>query len=197
MRNHLQLVGGNIMKTRNFLAIAIALFLVVGSAAANAQMGKTNRGGEGNQGRGVGLKSGLVEELNLTSDQIKQMQESKLSMQKALIPLQSEVKLARLELQELLRKGANKSTLDQKIDEISTIKAKIQKLHMAQRVEFRDMLTAEQKSKLEAMPLHMGKNGRGGGRGGHGHGTGFRGDCPQPGGGPFFGDCPRVGDDGI
>jgi Spy/CpxP family protein refolding chaperone len=172
------------MKTRSIISMVVIGMLLFGTVTAFGQMGK--RQGQGTRGKQgcemQGPHATLHEQLDLTADQIKQIQASKTAARKEIIPLKADLKLARLELNEIMRNGGTKAALDQKIDEIGAIKVKIQKIRIGEKLEFRNLLTAEQKEKLDTMP--MGK--RGGRHGGHG---GFHGGFGRGGG-----DCPRFGD---
>lgn len=179
------------MRTRKTIIMLTIAFLLMATASAFAQKGM-GRAGErpGKTRPGLqGQPAGLHELLELAPDQIKQLEDMRIEMQKKLIPLQSDLKMAGLELQELIRDDAAKTSIDAKIDEIGGIRSKMQKIRVGHRIDFKSILTDEQKLKLESMP--MGRPGFGSGRGHHGcrgGGLGF---------GRFGGDCPRLAGDGI
>lgn len=181
------------MKTRNIISMVVIGMLLFGTVTAFGQMGKHHgQGFQGKQGCDMqGTRAGLHEQLELTPDQIKQIQASKLEARKKIIPLKADLQLAKLELHEMMRTDGSKAALDQKVDEIGAIKVKIQKIRIGEKLEFRSLLTAEQKEKLSAMP----KGKRGGRHGGHG---GFHGGAGHGGGHcPMFGGGDPMPDDDI
>jgi len=187
------------MKARNVIILLVAAIFVFGSVAVYAQkgmgQGQAQRQND-DRGFGRGFGQGMQDNLDLTADQVKQAQSIRLEAQKKLIPLQSDLELARIDLHEAIRSGANQSVIDSKIDAMSVIKTKMQKIKIGQMVQFRNMLTEEQREKLDASPMMM--HG-GGGRGMHdgGHGMGMHdGSCRSFGsGGRGPGDCRWFNDD--
>ena len=176
------------MKTRNIIAFAIVALLLIGSVSAYAQRGM--EGPHGQMGPGMchpGMA--IAEQLELTSEQIKQFREMQVATKKKLIPLQANIKLAKLELHELLRNDASGATLDRKIEEIGSIRTNMQKIKIKEKAGFRSILTDKQKEKLDTMPM-------GEGPGCH-HGQGRRmmkGDCmPYGAGNPGAGYGQRPG----
>jgi len=169
------------MKTRNMIMLIVAALFIFGSVTAYAQKGM--RFGHGKAGHGPGGPGPGIEcDLELTPDQIKQVQSMHVETKKKLIPLEADLKLAGLELHELIRSGANQSTIDNKIDAMAAIKTSVQKIRIGQKVQFRNMLTEEQKAKFDSRPMHHG--GKGGMRDGRGSGRGMgHGDCRFFGGG--------------
>lgn len=183
------------MKTRKMIILLIAALFILGSVSAYAQRG--GGFGHGKADRGAGGPGPCIEDgLELTPDQIKQVQDSRVEMKKQLIPLEADLKLARLELHEMIRSGADQATIDKKIDAMATIKTSIQKIRVGHRVQFRNMLTDEQKAKFDSRPMHGGdRGGRHGGRG-QGHGM-CNNDCRfSGGGGRGPGDCRWLDTDG-
>gem|GEM_PF-1133155 len=183
------------MRTRNILPLLVTVFFLLASASAYAQrgMGQGRQFQEKPEHGMQGMQKGMHECLELTADQIKQVEEFKFEMKKKLIPLQADLKMAKLELQEMMSGDASADALDKKIDEISAIKAEIQKIRIRHRLQFRDILTDEQKTKFDTMPgfrhgFGEGHGKRGGGRKGHGFGAGF-GDQSGFRGGKLGGRC--------
>ncbi|MBU1320180.1 MAG: Spy/CpxP family protein refolding chaperone [candidate division Zixibacteria bacterium] len=182
------------MKTRNMIVLIVAALFIFGSVTAYAQKGMGSGHGKGDHGQG-GFGPGMQDELALTPDQTKQIQSMHVEMKKKLIPIEADLELAQLELHELIRSGANKTAIDTKIDALAAIKASIQRIKIGQMVQFRNMLTEEQKAKFDSRPMHRG--GKGGMRDGRGSGREMgNGDCR------FFGDdgrrsgnCIWLGDD--
>jgi Spy/CpxP family protein refolding chaperone len=195
------------MKKALFVSIAAAAMILFGAIFAQAQQGR-GRMQDSDDKPGFGMKARMAEELDLTADQIKQIRDMRVETKRKLIPLHSEMELAQLDLHESIRSGADQATVDKKIDALSAIRTKMQKLRVQQRLQFHNMLTDEQKEKLEALPMGgfgfgdgdgprgmggHGMRGPGGGCGMLGSGSPMQGDAS----GPHFGDCPWIDDDGI
>lgn len=187
------------MKARNVIILLVAAVFVFGSVAAYAQRGMGQGQGKKDDDRGFGrgFGQGMYNNLDLTADQIKQVQSIRLEAKKKLIPLQSDLELARIDLHEAIRSGATQSAVDAKIDAMSNIRSQMQKIRVGQMIQFRNLLTDEQKEKFDSRPMMMHDGGGRGMRGGD-RGMGMRnGDCRFFGGGGHGpGDCKWFDDDG-
>ncbi len=133
--------------------------------------------GRKGQGMGDGPRFQFVEQMKLTEEQQKKMQEMRVAHQKEMIPLRAQVKVKRIELQELFRGDANQGAINSKIDEISKLTADLQKKNAAHRLAMRNLLTPDQKKIWDSRPHRMGMMGDGQ-RGMMKH-RGMGGDCPQ------------------
>jgi Spy/CpxP family protein refolding chaperone len=177
------------VKTRNILPLLVTVFFLLASVSAYAQhgMGYGRQFQEKPEHGMQGMQKGMHECLELTAEQLKQVEEFKFEMKKKLIPLQADLKLARLELHEMMSGDASADVLDKKIDEIGAIETKIQKITIRHKLQFRDILTDEQKKKCGSMPgfghgFGKGHGACGGGKGGHGFGAGCGSNCAFRGG---------------
>jgi Spy/CpxP family protein refolding chaperone len=171
------------MKTRRMITLTIMVLFILGSVTAYAQRGqgpgRCQPGDSDDSGWfGPGSHRGIIENLDLTSEQIKKMKDANVDARKKTIPLNADLKLARLELREMIHNGAAEAQIDAKIDQVASIRSDIQKIRVRVQLGFRNMLTDEQKEKLDSMPMGFGP--RGPGKGGfHGRGMGMhRDDCP-------------------
>lgn len=142
----------------------------------------------GHKGRGMGdgPRFQFSEQMKLTEEQQKKMQEMRVAHQKEMIPLRAQVKVKRIELKELFRGDANQGAINSKIDEISKLTGDIQKKSAAHRLAMRNLLTSEQKKIWDSRSQGMGMMGDDQ-RGMMRH-RGMGGDCPRG-----FGDGCRVG----
>lgn len=82
---------------------------------------------------------------DLTPEQTSKIQRLKLEFQKALLPLQTDLKTKRLEFRMLMMDQADQKKLEAKIDEIAKVSADIQKKSLVHRNEIRNLLTDVQK----------------------------------------------------
>ena len=140
-----------------------------------AQPGQGMRQGQGRHGmKGMmGHGNMMCDMLDLTTDQQKQMNEMKLNMEKEMLPLRSEMMQAKGELRLLkVENKPNLKAINNKIDDVVSLKAKIMKLRAKHQLEVRSILTDEQKLKWDQRQLH--KKGRKGHRGDGGFGCGNR-----------------------
>ena len=109
------------------------------------------------QDRGFGRGDGpgilaKAEALELTSEQIKKIKAMRLDMAKEMVKLRSELELKQLELKELMSVDEPEIRLiEAKIDEMAPLRTELQKNRIGHRLAVRDVLTPEQKEKLELM----------------------------------------------
>ncbi|MBD3419780.1 MAG: periplasmic heavy metal sensor [Chitinivibrionales bacterium] len=159
------------MKFKSFTSIA-TMFVLTGALAVSAGPGRGKGKGPHGCGHGKG-PHGIMSIENLTDDQRRQIQEIHLGFKKELIPQHSKIKMLETEIQELLLKEANLTQVDDKIDEISKIRADIMKKKIRKHQKVAALLTDEQKQnfKMKAPMWHHDC------RGGCKHG----GNCPRAG----------------
>ncbi|MBN2356798.1 Spy/CpxP family protein refolding chaperone [candidate division KSB1 bacterium] len=83
--------------------------------------------------------------LNLTDEQKDTMREMRLKHQKEMIPLQAELKSKNLDLKSAIQADKpDMAKINALVDQVSRIKADIQKKNIAFRLDMRDQLTEEQ-----------------------------------------------------
>jgi Spy/CpxP family protein refolding chaperone len=119
---------------------------------------------------------------DLTAEQTAKFQKLGIEHQKAMLPLQAELKAKQLDLHQLLMEGADQKKLEAKIDEIAKANADIQKKCVFHRSEALRLLTAEQKKAMTQGCMGM---AAGCGVAGHGAGCGMNansGCCGEQGG---------------
>jgi Spy/CpxP family protein refolding chaperone len=160
----------------------MVVMMSVGSAAS-AQMGKDGMGksgmmgdgmmGSGGKGMGMmgmhgpGMEMGGMGEmmkmmraasaLNLTAEQKKKLELSTLQHQKEAIPLLGQVRMAGVEIQELLlAESVNLDKVKSKVKEKYDAAAKLEISHLALIQEVKKMLTAEQRQQMDSMMMQMG-----------------------------------------
>lgn len=158
------------MRTKWFI-LGTAVLLIIGAV----QMGYAQRGcgfGPGHgfgDGPGFGDRPGILakaEALDLKPEQIKKIKAIRLNVAKETVRLRSELELKQLELRELMSADdPDIRRIEAKIDEIAPLRTELQKKHIEHRLAMRDVLTPEQKTKLELMrgpgkPYHDGHRDR-------------------------------------
>jgi Spy/CpxP family protein refolding chaperone len=160
-------------KSKAAALIGLALLLALPLSA--------QKSGPGCCGKGCGIP-------NLTAEQASKIQKLKLEFQKAMLPLQTELKTRRLEFRMLMMEGADEKKLEAKIDEMAKACADLQKRALAHRSEIRGLLTDEQRKVFDQKCSGLGcasgmgcGASMGCGRGGHESG---RGGCGHAGMGP-------------
>lgn len=86
------------------------------------------------------------EQLNLTDEQQEKMHDLRVAHQKVMIPVQADLKLAHLELEELIRNGDTSKKLDAAIKKVNDLKANQFEKQIKHRLEVGKVLTNEQKA---------------------------------------------------
>ncbi len=92
------------------------------------------------------------DDLKITRDQREKMRQIRQDVKKKNIPLEADIKLKRLELQELMRADApSKDMIAAKVKEIDAIKTQIKLNRMYGHIDARNVLTKEQRDKVREM----------------------------------------------
>lgn len=134
------------MKTNQVIP-AILLILTVGLLSANAQPKERKFDNK--------EKSHPLMYLNLNEEQEAQAKTFFAEMQKQITPLKLDVKEKEIELEKLLiADQINEKAVFAKVDEISLIKAEIQKAHLKNKIQLRSILTDEQRILFDAKKGH-------------------------------------------
>lgn len=130
------------MKTLIFGATA-AILLLTSSAGSQPRMGM------------------MMEELGLSDQQVQQLESLKLQHQMEMVQKQADLKMARLELKEIMMKDSidEKAALA-KQDKISSVKAEIARMNLRYKIAAQKILTAEQLSKWRLLKRGMGRHDR-------------------------------------
>ena len=110
-------------------------------------------GGPG--GGGFGMK--VMDELELTKDQRKQLEDITFNFRKGIIPLRAQLQVLNLELQKMIRTDAPRKDIDAQIDQVGKLRTDIQKQAVGNRLAMRAVLTPEQREKWDNRPHMMGK----------------------------------------
>lgn len=154
------------------LFITLAMSVVMMATTVNAQP------------RGM---MGVAEELNLTDDQIEKMEAFRFEHQKAMIQKRADLKTARLELKELMRKAkVDRKAAISRQEKISSVRSETARMKLDHRLQVRDLLSEDQVKKWQEFHRekrsfgreHGGSEHKGAGKGPHrerGHGGK---DCP-------------------
>jgi Spy/CpxP family protein refolding chaperone len=123
----------------------------------------------GHMGRGMGpgMEMGMrgpgggcakmADELELTKDQRKQLEDLSVNFRKEIIPMRAQVQVLNIDLQQLIRSDAKQTEIDAKIDQIGKLRTDVQKKSVGLRLAMRGVLTPEQRDKWDTRPHMMGK----------------------------------------
>lgn len=157
------------MKTKLSLILGVLLLASLMVVPAMAQGHPPDADNDFGFGRGFGkghgegfaLRQHMAEQLDLTDAQKDQIRDLRTKHQKEMIQRQADVKVARLELRELIRDAADRATINSKVEQIGDMQTEIKKAHVGHRLDVRDLLTPEQREKFDDMPM-MGHGMRGG-----------------------------------
>lgn len=117
----------------------------------------------------------IQEKLELSEEQVSQLSKKRVEVEKGMIEGQAKLKIARLELHELIRdKSSTAEVIDSKVDEVGNAVRDLVKSMVQQRLAFRDILNDDQLGKIENFMSERkhrmgdrfwGDRGRGGQRG--------------------------------
>jgi Spy/CpxP family protein refolding chaperone len=141
-----------------------------------AQQGPMGQMGQGHgqmMGRFAEMRKGIPDSLKLTDEQKQKMHDLRSQNQKEMIPMQANLKVMRIELQDLISSGASQSDVNAKIDQIGKLRTDIQKKRVANMMAVRNVLTKEQRDYFKGR-MGMGMGNGGGWGDGHGRGGKMR-----------------------
>ena len=111
--------------------------------------GPMGRGGRFMHG---GMGPALLGQLDLTAEQREKMRAAHEREQRKAIQARADIQLARLDLRKLMQaEKPDARAIDAQIDKIATMRASLQKSHVATMLEFRASLTSEQQKKLREL----------------------------------------------
>jgi Spy/CpxP family protein refolding chaperone len=161
----------------------VVLAIMMVSVTAFAQMGKGGKGQSGMMGEGMmgGMMSGgmgmgmhgpgmemggmgemmkmmgAAAKLDLTAEQQKKLRLATLQHQKEAIPLLGQLRMAGVEIQELLLADpVNLDKIKAKVKEKYDAAAKLEMSHLALTQEVKKMLTSEQRQQMGSLMMQMG-----------------------------------------
>jgi len=115
-------------------------------------------------GMGMGMRmgmSGMADDLELTKDQRKQLEDLSVNFRKEMIPMRAQMQVMQIDLRQLIRSDAKRTEIDAKIDQIGKLRTDLQKKSVGLRLAMRGVLTPDQRDKWDTRPHMMGK-GQGG-----------------------------------
>ena len=169
------------MKKMIIAVLGIALLATSGLAIAQGW----GRGGGMGFGPGGGMGLGpCAADLNLTAEQIKQMQELRTQHFNETAALREALLARNAELRSLwAQKDPNQVEILKKQKEINDLRSQLQEMGVKHQLQARQVLTSEQQTQLQGYLYGGGNYGpsygrRGGFGGGRGMGMGF-GNCPR------------------
>jgi Spy/CpxP family protein refolding chaperone len=100
-------------------------------------------------GKGMEKSMEFCQNLNLSDAQKEQLHQLRLDHQKKVIPLQADLKLAQLELDELINTGADVKKIDAAIKKVNDVKGQLFEIKVKHRLAFRNALTDDQRKLLQ------------------------------------------------
>ena len=130
---------------RNLIVAAMIAGIVILSGDVLAQRGR--HGGQGHHMMGKRLEA-----LDLTAEQKGKLKSLRAEGQKAMVQLQADVKIARIELREVMRQATTKQTdINKAVDKLNQAQSKMTTARVNQMVKMKGVLTPEQFEKMEEM----------------------------------------------
>jgi Spy/CpxP family protein refolding chaperone len=117
---------------------------------------------KGEGGRGMGMGRGqwwenpeTVKELGLTSEQAEKIDQLSLKHRKEMVKLQAELKIVRMDLQNLIEDNASDADIRKKSNEVKLLNDKEHEARTEHMLEVRRVLSAEQQKKLKNLHRNM------------------------------------------
>jgi len=155
------------------LALVGALVLVTAGDASARGRGPGRRGG-----KGIGQGHGMFQALNLTAEQQRQMIRLRAAMQEDMIEVRDKLRQRRAEMRALWAADEpDEAAILAKQDEMEPLRRQLRVRGVKFRLAVRELLTPEQKARLQQLISNGGLGfGRGYGRGygpGDGYGPGY------------------------
>ena len=150
------------------LTLAVVLLMAAGAALAQCPMGQGEQGGQrierreikimdGDGPRGTGMGRGqwwenpeMVKNLGLTAEQSEKIDQLSLKHRKEMVKLEAEMKIARMEYQDILEDNASDGDIRKKSGEMKALMNKLHDIKTEHLLELRKVLTADQQKKLKA-----------------------------------------------
>lgn len=193
MFNQLNNMKMKTMKLKK-VAMTLAALMVVGLFTINSVYSQRGKGWGDGPCRNQPKQPPVMAALDLNEEQQEQMKEFHTAHLKEMLPIKNKMQELKAELNTLSSgDDVDMKAVNNKIDEISDLHAKMMKMHEANRQEVREILDEEQKVLFDAFHSKRGKGQHGKGsmhRGFHGKGYG-RGPCGGGMGPGFEGTRPR------
>ncbi|MHB8883183.1 MAG: Spy/CpxP family protein refolding chaperone [Thermodesulfovibrionales bacterium] len=174
---------------KKLLMVFVAVIMVAGMSVASDAMMKKGRGGH-ERGMGKGPGAGMCgeqmmmekfKELGLDDKQKETVKAIKLRMKKDTIKRNSDIEVAKIELQEIVGKDVvDLAAAEAKVKQLHALKAEMKIAHIKAREEVKATLTPEQRKKFSEMHgMGCTECGMGGGKGMMKHGRGMKGGCDK------------------
>jgi len=144
---------------------------------------------DGDRHPGLGMLLRLSDELELTKEQIDQVEQKMYNFRQEMIDKRAQLQKMKLEMRRMQQNDTDESAILNQIDKIGQIKIDLAKMRYQHHNDMKSVLNAAQIDKLEELKKeqlrsHMGRHrgdgpGRQGGRGdGPGPGYGWNQNCP-------------------
>jgi Spy/CpxP family protein refolding chaperone len=192
-----EFLGGKgvlIMRARKNWILIGAIILTLAAATAWSQGVSQERSGQpqwqrGPQMRGMMAPPDMQKELGLSDEQVSQLRTLRFEAAKAGLQAQTDVKLKRLELRELMRADEpNQAAIDKALRGLADAQYALMKNRIQHQLAMRQVLTPEQRKKAEGMKRQFMRHWMGrrflerrGTRGPRGRGFGMEGFGQGPG----------------
>ncbi|MBD1880306.1 MULTISPECIES: Spy/CpxP family protein refolding chaperone [unclassified Coleofasciculus] len=165
----------------NRISLLAVLILSIGSAVAladpNPQSSQTIAQNSPGARPQRGNKDGLLQQLNLTPQQMQQMQAIRQKYRTQIAPRQQTLRQARQELATLMNSTASASQIRSKNQQVEELQQQLQKLRFESMLEMREVMTPEQRAKF--VQLMQQRRQQKGQRAGKNRGQGFPGSLER------------------
>jgi len=167
---------------KRLILLATALFLTFGLMADAQPRGRMGGGFGLHQTQmlkypGYQFYQRFSNKLDLSNEQLTKMEKIDDDFQKARIDMQSKIELSEIEFRKAMQNNSSKDDILAKQDKISNLRNQMQKMALSYKIDLYNLLTSDQKEKLDDLRADLRKNmmeqrGSGFGKGMRGPGRG-------------------------
>jgi periplasmic protein CpxP/Spy len=132
-----------------FLSIFLSIATTILPAQANRSIAQNNRSPNGELKIPAGNLGNLAKELNLSQDQIQQLQKLRKNSQGKTKERRQTLQTAKQELNQLIQGNASADQVRQKRQQVQSLQREIADTNFEQTLAIREILTPEQRVKLQ------------------------------------------------
>jgi Spy/CpxP family protein refolding chaperone len=141
--------------------MGVMAMILLSSVQVNAQRGRGYGPGKGmdedyerGYRQGSGPLSRMESLLDLSAEQKEQIEKLHIDLQKEILPIRNKIREKNAQLNTKITEGANKTEIDQLVEEIGNLRTEIQKSGIGTHLKVRELLSDQQKVKFDNHFVH-------------------------------------------
>jgi periplasmic protein CpxP/Spy len=148
------------LRISSLFSILLSLSTTILPARADWSIAQNNRAPNGELKIPAGGVGNLVKELNLSPDQIQRLQQLRANSQGKTKERRQALRTARQELKQLLQSNASSDQIRQKRQQVQSLQREVADTNFENTLAIREMLTPEQRIKLQQLIQQRRQNRR-------------------------------------